>query len=199
MTEFAISCTDFHSLEENIIRNFNQTRRLDTLARIIRIKDNALVLANRFVIDYEQAKTAALLAEISCLVSKDKYLEIADNCGLEIYPAEREDPLLLRQRISRIIAVDSFNIVDKEVLNAIACHTTLRKEASSLDKLLFLADKMALGDDSGAPVFMPLVKKAAEVSLDNAVKCYFENLMLNQPRAKTLHPWLLEAWEEIRG
>ena len=46
---------------------------------------------------------------------------------------------------------------------------------------------------------MPLVRKVAEVSLDNAVKCYFENLMLNKDSLQVMHPWLSEAWEEIRG
>ena len=29
--------------------------------------------------------------------------------------------------------------------------------------------------------------------------CYFENLMLNKDSLQVMHPWLSEAWEEIRG
>lgn len=89
-------------------------------------------------------------------------------------------------------------MVDKEVLNAVNCHTTLRRGAAPLDKLLFLADKLSR-EGKDTPAYMPLVRKAAEVSLDNAVKCYFENLMLNKDSLQVMHPWLSEAWEEIRG
>lgn len=198
MTEENISYTDFYSLEENIIRNFTNNQMLDTLAHVLKVRDNALILANRYVIDYEQAKNAALLHDISNLVSVDNYLSIAEAMDLEIFPAEREFPALLHQRISRIIAVETFNILDKEILNAINCHSTLRKGASQLDKLLFVADKLSW-DDKDMPAYMPLVRKAAQVSLDNAIKCYFENLMLNKEAIKYPHPWLLEAWNEIKN
>lgn len=198
MTEANIIYTDFYSLEENIIHNFTNNKDLKTLAHTLRVRDNALALANKYVIDYDQARNAALLHDISNLIPKEKYLTIAEACDLEIFPAEREFPVLLHQRISRIVAVETFNILDKEVLNAINCHTTLRKSATPLDKLLFLADKLSW-DDQDMPSYMPLVRKASEVSLDNGIKCYFENLMLNKSSLMAPHPWLLEAWEEIRS
>lgn len=198
MTEANIIYTDFYSLEENIIHNFTNNKDLKTLAHTLRVRDNALALANKYVIDYDQARNAALLHDISNLIPKEKYLTIAEACDLEIFSAEREFPVLLHQRISRIVAVETFNILDKEVLNAINCHTTLRKSASPLDKLLFLADKLSW-DEQDMPPYMPLVRKASEVSLDNGIKCYFENLMLNKSSLKAPHPWLLEAWEEIKS
>lgn len=198
MTEANIIYTDFYSLEENIIHNFTNNKDLKTLAHVLKVRDNALALAHKYVIDYEQAKNAALLHDISNLISQDKYIAIAEACDLEIFPAEREFPVLLHQRISRIVAVETFNILDKEVLNAINCHTTLRKSAPPLDKLLFLADKLSW-DDKDTPAYMPLVRKASEVSLDNGIKCYFENLMLDKSSLKAPHPWLLEAWEEIKS
>ena len=198
MTENTIICTDFYSLDENIIRNFTANNKLDVLSHTLKVRDNALILARKYVIDYEQAKNAALLHDISTLIPVENYLSIAEALDWEIFPAEREFPSLLHQRISRIVAVETFNIVDKEVLNAINCHTTLRRNASTLDKILFLADQFS-SDNKDTPAYMPLVRKAAEVSLNNAIKCYFENLMLNKNSQQTLHPWLLEAWEEIRG
>lgn len=198
MTENTITCTDFYSLEENIIRNFTANNKLDVLAHTLKVRDNALILARKYVIDYEQAKNAALLHDISTLIPVENYLSIAEALDLEIFPAEREIPSLLHQRISRIVAVETFNVVDKEVLNAVNCHTTLRRGATPLDKLLFLADKLSR-EGKDTPAYMPLVRKAAEVSLDNAVKCYFENLMLNKDSLLVMHPWLSEAWEEIRG
>ena len=197
MTENTITRTDFHSLEENIIRNFTTHNRLDILAHTLKVRDNALVLARKYVIDYEQAKNAALLHDISRLLPVENYLPVAEALDWKIFPAERKHPSLLHQRISRIVAVETFNIIDKEVLNAINCHTTLRKDATKLDKLLFLADKLSR-EGSNTPKYLPLIRKAAEVSLENAIKCYFENLMLNKDELQIMHPWLLEAWDDIR-
>lgn len=45
MTENTITCTDFYSLEENIIRNFTANNKLDVLAHTLKVRDNALILA----------------------------------------------------------------------------------------------------------------------------------------------------------
>lgn len=68
MTENTITCTDFYSLEENIIRNFTANNKLDVLAHTLKVRDNALILAKKYVIDYEQARNAALLHDISTLI-----------------------------------------------------------------------------------------------------------------------------------
>ena len=50
---------------------------------------------------------------------------------------------LLHQRISTIIANEKFDIKDQDILSAIECHTTLKKDANDYDKAVFLADKIA--------------------------------------------------------
>lgn len=47
MTENTITCTDFYSLEENIIRNFTANNKLDVLAHTLKVRDNALILAKK--------------------------------------------------------------------------------------------------------------------------------------------------------
>lgn len=86
MTENTITCTDFYSLEENIIRNFTANNKLDVLAHTLKVRDNALILARKYVIDYEQAKNAALLHDISTLIPVENYLSIAEALDLEIFP-----------------------------------------------------------------------------------------------------------------
>lgn len=47
MTENTITCTDFYSLEENIIRNFTANNKLDVLAHTLKVRDNALIIRHR--------------------------------------------------------------------------------------------------------------------------------------------------------
>ena len=44
-----------------------------------------------------------------------------------------------------MIAREEYGIEDEEILSAIYCHTTGRKEMSTLDKIIFLADYIEPG------------------------------------------------------
>ena len=56
--------------------------------------------------------------------------------------AERKFPMIIHQKLSRVIAKEIFKVEDEEILNAICCHTTLRKHATKMDLVLFVADKI---------------------------------------------------------
>lgn len=159
MTENTITCTDFYSLEENIIRNFTANNKLDVLAHTLKVRDNTLILARKYVIDYEQAKNAALLHDISTLIPVENYLSIAEALDLEIFPAEREIPSLLHQRISRIVAVETFNVVDKEVLNAVNCHTTLRRGPRRWTSCFFWPTNSAARAKAPPPTCLSFAKR----------------------------------------
>ena len=115
---------------------------------------------------------------------------------LPIDPAEEKYHALLHQRVSKIIAQEDFDITDSDILNAIECHTTLRKNASMYDKIIFIADKISW-DKKGVPLQDDLLKSATIESLDKAcylyIKYQFDNNLLVIP-----HQWLIEAFEDLK-
>ena len=184
------------SLEENLKHNFKRTGKLHIWAHTLQVRHNALNLANKFGVSPEQASMAALLHNISRVFPTTQYLELAQIYDLDILSEERQFPDLLHQKLSRVIAVESFNITDKEVLNAISCHTTLRAQAPKLDKILFLADKLSW-DAKDLPKFVPLVIKQLDKSLDDGVYCYLFNLLNSNTPMPIIHPWLKEALQDL--
>lgn len=196
MTDAEIAYSPTLSLEENVKINFRSAHKEKSLAHTLQTRFHAIALAKKFGTDEHQAADAALLHNIADLLPEENYIDFAKDYDLDIYEAEYHSPALLNQRLSRIIAVESFNITDKEVLNAINFHTTLRKNPSQLDKLIFLADKMSL-DSSETPPYLPEVIKCLETSLDDAVECYLKNFCKQQNSIPDLHPWLHEACLEI--
>lgn len=198
MIDTEIAYSPAFSLEENIKTNFRSVHKEKSLAHTIQTRFHALALAKKFGLDENQASTAALLHNIADLLPEENYIDFAKDYDLDIYDAEYHSPILLNQRLSRIIAVESFNITDKEVLNAINFHTTLRKNASQLDKLIFLADKISL-DSIQTPTYMPEVLKLLETSLNKAVEYYINNLYNEKNTTLPQHPWFHEAWQEIRN
>lgn len=90
-------------------------------------------LSKRFGIDEKTAEIAGLLHDISAVYPYDERLEIANKLGLEVLEEEKELPLILHQKISKVMAQDIWNINNEDILSAISCHTTLKRNPSKLD------------------------------------------------------------------
>lgn len=97
-------------------------------------------LAMRYGGCLEQAELAGLLHD--CAKRYDD-AEIARLClkqQLKLTEAERKAPAVLHAKYGAWMAEHKFNIHDREILSAIACHTTGKQDMGRLDKLLYVAD-----------------------------------------------------------
>ena len=123
-------------------------------------------------------------------------LEIANEYGLLLDPAEKKYPFLLHQRISVIFAKEFFNIDDEDVLSAIGCHTTLKAHPSVYDMIVFLADKIAW-DQQGEPPYLAMLEKDLEISLQKA--CFdFIEMQWKEGRLLYPHQWIKEAYADLQ-
>lgn len=153
-------------------------------------------LALRFGEDQEAAATAAWLHDVSAIFPNEKRIVIAK--GLDIIPLPEEEtfPLIIHQRISKVMAEEIFGVTDNVILNAIGCHTTLKKDATRLDKILFVGDKIKW-DQGGEPPYLEQILQSSEVSLDAAVLSYLEFMWNKKDKLVVVHPWLKEAYEQL--
>jgi predicted HD superfamily hydrolase involved in NAD metabolism len=153
-------------------------------------------LAEQFGADPESAQAAGWLHDISAVIPVSQRLDTARQWGLEVLPAEEAAPMLLHQKLSAMIAQNLFDVVDQQVLSAIGCHTTLKAHASLLDKVVFIADKIAW-DQSGVPPYLLKVERALPRSLDRAVLCYLDHLWQRREELAAVHPWFVDAYREL--
>lgn len=183
------------------VMNLTKNKYLDnhkehTLRHVEEVSDTAVWLAQMYNLDIEKVKLAALLHDISAIMAPDKMYEIAKSRDWGMDPAEEKYHFLLHQRVSKIIAKEDFGILDPDILDAIECHTTLKKNASMYDKVIFLADKISW-DQKGVPPYYDLLKSKVEESLEEAcylyIKYQFDNGLLLMP-----HRWLIEAYEDLK-
>ena len=149
-----------------------------TWAHVQAVAEACAVLARRFGLDEAQCRLAGILHDISAVIPPREMLRYAQETGMPLDPAEEKYPFLLHQRLSAIVAEECFGVNDPAVLSAIACHTTLRAEASGADMALFLADKIAW-DQPGEPPFLPVVNHALDISLRHACRVYIDYVMDN--------------------
>lgn len=104
--------------------------------------------------------------------------------------------MIVHQKLSSWMAHEVFGIHDPEVLSAIGCHTTLKAGASPLDKLVFVADKIAW-DQAGQPPYLEVLQAALEHSLDAAALVYIDYLWAQRAQLRVIHPWLVAARNDL--
>ena len=82
------------------------------------------------------------------------------------------------------------------MLSATGCHTTLKADASGLDKVVFVADKIAW-DQPGTPPWLDALTRALDVSLDAAALVYLDYLWERRAQLLVVHPWFIAARAQI--
>jgi HD superfamily phosphohydrolase YqeK len=106
---------------------------------------------------------------------------------------------LLHGPIAAAALAGRLSIEDVAVLDAVRYHTTLRAGAGTLEKIVFVADKIAYDPSSPHQGEYLSALQAAE-SLDEAALVYLDFLLDNAWRYRWyLHPQALAAYRDLVG
>ena len=171
--------------------------RSNTYIHVANVADRNALISKTYDLDHDKCVIAGLLHDISAVIRPEDMLKYAYENRLEICEAERKYPFLLHQRLSKICAVEYFNISDEEILSAIECHTTLKKWPSKYEMSLFIADKLAW-DREGLPPFYEEVNAALDISLEAASYKYMEYMVDNDMILCPHDNWI-EAYEQLKN
>ena len=167
-----------------------------TYIHVANVADRNALISKTYDLDHDKCVIAGLLHDISAVIKPEDMLKYAYENRLEVCEAERKYPFLLHQRLSKICAVEYFNISDEEILSAIECHTTLKKCPSKYEMSLFIADKLAW-DKGGIPPFYEEVNAALDISLEAACYKYMEYMIENDMILCPHDNWI-EAYEQLK-
>ena len=180
---------------ETIRACYLEHHREKTLRHVEEVAVTSVRLAGIHGLDTEKVALAAMLHDISVIMSPQEMYETALKRNLPLDPAEEKYHVLLHQRMSRIIAQERFGVEDEEILSALECHTTLKKNAGTYDQVLFISDKISW-DQEGHPPYYDQLKRMSAKSLDEAC-CYYIRCQLEHGLLLMTHRWLLEAYEDL--
>jgi predicted HD superfamily hydrolase involved in NAD metabolism len=180
--------------------------RLDTLDHVARVAAEARDLAARVGADCAAANLAALAHDLAVVVPAAEMAAVAEGMGLRVDEADRAIPLLLHGPIAAAALVEKLGVRHRDVLNAVRYHSTLRKGASVLEKIIFLADKIAYDPSSlHAGEYVPALKAACSLddaarSLSDAALVYLDFLLDNGWRyGWMLRPNAVAAYCDLTG
>ncbi|MHB1654677.1 MAG: bis(5'-nucleosyl)-tetraphosphatase (symmetrical) YqeK [Desulfitobacteriaceae bacterium] len=161
---------------------------------VLTVANEAQRIASKINIDKEVARCAGYLHDISQVLPRSDMESAAIELEIDMLPEEKLAPYLIHGKLSAALANKIFAITDQSIIEAISCHTTLRVNASLLDKVLFIADKMSW-DLEHAP-FRPQLTMALEESIDEAVGCFLTWTWNQRENLDVIHPWLQQACAE---
>lgn len=143
------------------------------------------------------AETAGWLHDISAVFPNNDRIDAARQLQIEILPEEERFPMIIHQKISKVMAKEIFNITDEDILNAVGCHTTLRANPTLLDQVLFVADKISW-DQKGTPPYINELNRNLQESITHGAFAYINFLWVRKETLKVIHPWLTDAYEDLK-
>ena len=105
----------------------------------------AASMAMRYVEDVEKALLAGLLHDCAKCISGENKIKLCNKYHLSVSEVEKKNPSLLHAKLGAFLAAKKYHIKDKDVINAIASHTTGCPNMTLLDKIIYIADYIEPG------------------------------------------------------
>lgn len=126
--------------EEEIVSYLKENLKEKRFKHSLSVRDTAVKLAEFYNEDAEKAKIAGLVHDCAKYLVYRETIEISKKYGYDIDEISLKNPELLHGVAGAYIAKNTMGIEDKQILNAIVCHTTGKINMSVLEKIIFIAD-----------------------------------------------------------
>ncbi|MDN3072059.1 bis(5'-nucleosyl)-tetraphosphatase (symmetrical) YqeK [Enterococcus faecalis] len=186
---------DHQQVLKNEIKQYLVSKNCEkTYYHCMEVGEYAYQLGEKYLTSPEKVSIAGYLHDISAIYPNNQRINVAQKYGIELNEAEMAFPMIIHQKISKSIAKMDFGIEDNEILSAIECHTTLKKNYSDIDLVLFVADKIKW-DQEGKPPYLDGLLQALNCSLENAAYFYIDYILKHD--IKVVHPWLWDAYNQL--
>lgn len=187
---------DHQQVLKNEIKQYLVSKNCEkTYYHCMEVGEYAYQLGEKYLTSPEKVSIAGYLHDISAVYPNNQRINVAQKYGIELNEAEMAFPMIIHQKISKSIAKMDFGIEDNKILSAIECHTTLKKNYSDIDLVLFVADKIKW-DQEGKPPYLDGLLQALNCSLENAAYFYIDYILKHD--IKVVHPWLWDAYNQLK-
>ena len=154
-------------------------------------------LAMRYEYDLKKAGLAGLLHDCAKRFDNETMLAKCLKRNIPVTDSEIRDPSLLHAKLGAFYAQEMYGVEDKEILNAIACHTTGRSNMTLLDKILYVADYIEPNRYKASE--LPAMRKLAFEDLDLACLSIMESILKYLESTNCpIDPITVEACEDMR-
>lgn len=150
-------------IKEDLKNILSERRYIHSLG----VMEMAVELAKIYNVDEKKAELAGLLHDNAKEMTPEELLKYVDDNNIKISEVERINTKILHGKIGADIAKKKYG-VSKEIQEAIEYHTTTNPNMTTLDKIVFVADKIELNRKS-ATYDIEAERELAKKDLDGAV------------------------------
>jgi nicotinate-nucleotide adenylyltransferase len=130
---------------EIILRIEEEARRVLTIERFLHSRNTALLaydLCLRFGINPKMGYLAGIAHDLAKQTESKLLMKMVKDDGLPVTEIEKGKPNLLHGRAAAVLLKERFCIHNKDVLEAVAFHTSGKENMSTLAKAVYIADKV---------------------------------------------------------
>lgn len=128
-----------------ILKDLKDILKESRYIHTLNVAQTAKNMAESFGINPNQAYLAGILHDCAKNLSDNQLLDICINNNIEITKSEKAFPYLLHGKVGAFFANSKYGVTDKNVLSAIAWHTTGKPDMTDLEKIIFCADYIEPG------------------------------------------------------
>jgi nicotinate-nucleotide adenylyltransferase len=168
----------------NILRIEAAARESLSIERFLHSRNTALQasdMCRRFGFNPAAGYLAGIAHDLAKQLDGKQLLKIVKSDGLEISALERDRPNLLHGKAAAVLLRERFCIHNKDVLDAVAFHTSGSENMGPLAKVIYIADKT----ESSRNIDPALRKMCMESDLDSILFVVLERTIVKL-RAKEL-------------
>jgi len=131
-------------LHSVIMRIETEARETLGIARFIHSRNTALLahdLCRRFGLDPMTGYLAGIAHDLGKQLDAKQLLKLVKSDEMQISALEKERPNLLHGRAAAVLLREKFCIHNKDILEAVAVHTSGSENMGDLAKIIYIADK----------------------------------------------------------
>ncbi len=160
-----------------------------------RVYEMAMEMAKWYGMPTEKLAVAALLHDCGRKIEVQNSVQQALAWNLEVDEVERQQPILLHQKLGAYLAEQEYGIEDKEILKAIASHTTGDKGMSMMAQVVYLADMTEPGRVyDGVEELRAVAKQDLRLGM---ISCYANTMNYLLQQGLLIHPRCVEGYNEL--
>lgn len=154
----------------------------------------AAELAEKYGADVEKARLAGILHDVMKDTEPEEQLKIMERSGIILTEAQRRNTKLWHALSGAAYAENELGVKDRDILNAIACHTGGKAGMTVLDKVLFVADYISADRDYPG---VEELREAAQSSLEEViVQGVTFTMQERMGERMTMEPRSIDAYNE---
>lgn len=160
------------------------------------VEVEAIKLAERFKLNIEKIRLAAIAHDIAKDFDDELLLKLAENYGIIVDDVQRRIPFLLHGPVGAFYCKHELMIDDQEIFNAIYYHTTGRPNMTLFEQVIFIADMVSIDRNyPGVDKIKELLIADFDIALVEAVngtlKFVIDRNLLIHPLTIDFRNWLL--------